>query len=132
MLLRYEENGGFWATPGGALEPGESYNHAVIRELREELGLQNVELGAHLATRTKDHLVAGQPVRQVERYYIARVQAKEVSPQSATQTDDILAWQWWTLPELNSTEQTVYPIELAAMIEEFLSSGAPETPVVLS
>jgi 8-oxo-dGTP pyrophosphatase MutT (NUDIX family) len=45
MLLRYDENGGFWATPGGSLEPGETSRQAVIRELREELGVGHVDLG---------------------------------------------------------------------------------------
>jgi ADP-ribose pyrophosphatase YjhB (NUDIX family) len=72
-LLRYDENGGFWANPGGSLEPGETYRQAVIRELREELGVQHVTLGPHLATRAKDHPVVGRDVRQVERYYLARV-----------------------------------------------------------
>jgi 8-oxo-dGTP pyrophosphatase MutT (NUDIX family) len=44
MLLRYDENGGFWATPGGSLEPGETHRQAVTRELREELGIQHVTL----------------------------------------------------------------------------------------
>jgi 8-oxo-dGTP pyrophosphatase MutT (NUDIX family) len=47
MLLRYDENGGFWATPGGSLEPGETHRQAVVRELREELGVQHVTLGPH-------------------------------------------------------------------------------------
>ena len=83
MLLRYDENGGFWATPGGSLEPGETPRQAVIRELREELGVRHVDLGPHLATRTKDHQVAGRDVRQAERYYLARVRPENVDPQSA-------------------------------------------------
>lgn len=31
---------GYWMPPGGALEPGESEADAVVREAREELGLE--------------------------------------------------------------------------------------------
>jgi 8-oxo-dGTP pyrophosphatase MutT (NUDIX family) len=80
MLLRYDENGGCWATPGGSLEPGETHRQAVIRELREELGIRYDNLGPHLATRTKDHPVAGRNIRQAERYYLVRVQSENVQP----------------------------------------------------
>jgi 8-oxo-dGTP pyrophosphatase MutT (NUDIX family) len=39
MLLLWHADGGWWATPGGALEPGESPAEAVVRECREETGL---------------------------------------------------------------------------------------------
>jgi 8-oxo-dGTP pyrophosphatase MutT (NUDIX family) len=100
VLLRYDENGAFWATPGGSLEPGETHLHAVIRELREELGIQHVDLGPHLATRIKDHPVAGRNVRQAEQYYLARVRPENVQPLSAANSDNIQEWRWWTLAEL--------------------------------
>ena len=31
--------GGYWTLPGGRIEPGESPRQAVVREIREELGL---------------------------------------------------------------------------------------------
>ncbi|MFE7171231.1 NUDIX domain-containing protein [Streptomyces sp. NPDC057616] len=47
MLLRYDEEGGFWATPGGSLEDGEDDATVPARELGEELGVEQkvVELG---------------------------------------------------------------------------------------
>jgi 8-oxo-dGTP pyrophosphatase MutT (NUDIX family) len=109
MLLRYDENGGFWATPGGSLEPGETHRQAVVRELREELGARHVTLGPHLATRTKDHPVAGRNVRQAERYYLARVQPENLLPQSAASPDNIQEWRWWTLAELAVERRGVFP-----------------------
>jgi len=41
---------GFWCFPGGALEPGEDERKALVREVREELGLE-VEPTRHLARR---------------------------------------------------------------------------------
>ena len=131
MLLRYDENGGFWATPGGSLEPGETPRQAVIRELREELGVRHVDLGPHLATRTKDHQVAGRDVRQAERYYLARVRPENVDPQSAANPDNIQEWRWWSLAELTATSQTVYPAELTELFRGILASGPPPAPLTL-
>jgi 8-oxo-dGTP pyrophosphatase MutT (NUDIX family) len=132
MLLRYDENGGFWATPGGSLEPGETHPQAVIRELREELGIQHVTLGPHLATRTKEHPVAGRPVRQAERYYLARIPAEAVQPGAATQTDNIRESRWWTLAEMTSTRQTIYPTGLSDLLQAVLTEGPPEQPATLN
>jgi 8-oxo-dGTP pyrophosphatase MutT (NUDIX family) len=131
MLLRYDENGGFWATPGGSLEPGETPRQAVIRELREELGVRHVDLGPHLATRTKDHQVAGRDVRQAEQYYLARVRPENVDPQSAASPDNIQEWRWWSLAELTATSQTVYPAELTELLRGILASGPPPEPLTL-
>lgn len=132
LLLRYDEGEGvFWATPGGALEPGETHAQAARRELHEELGVQHISLGPQLATRAKEHLVHGEPVRQVERYFIASIPTAEVDLTQATQTDDILAWQWWSLPDIDQTQQTVYPLGLTTLIQRYLTDGAPASPAAL-
>lgn len=40
LLLQRREDNGLWGLPGGAVEPGESVHEAVVREVREETGLE--------------------------------------------------------------------------------------------
>jgi double-stranded uracil-DNA glycosylase len=49
LLLRYaDEYGDWWVTPGGGREPGEDDEQTVRRELREEVGLAEFEIGPML------------------------------------------------------------------------------------
>jgi ADP-ribose pyrophosphatase YjhB (NUDIX family) len=50
MILRGHDPGrGLWSIPGGRIEPGESAEEAVVREVREETGLE-VRCGPLLGT----------------------------------------------------------------------------------
>ncbi|CAL9672535.1 RNA pyrophosphohydrolase (plasmid) [Streptomyces sp. enrichment culture] len=134
LLLRYDENGGFWATPGGSLEPGEDGITAMLRELHEELGINEkaVELGVQLAERSKDHLVGGRQVRQVEKYFLVRVGAAVVDPARASQPDNIREYRWWTVPDLRRAKETVHPSGLADLAVAVTEGRTPGVPVVLA
>ena len=40
ILLQRRSDNGFWGLPGGGVEPGESVTEAIVREVREETGLE--------------------------------------------------------------------------------------------
>jgi 8-oxo-dGTP pyrophosphatase MutT (NUDIX family) len=124
LLLRYDAPPPFgihWATPGGGLEPGEDYRSCAVRELREETGWDDVEMGDELPAlsgwRNLMHLA--RPLRQYECYFLARV---EVPRRPVTDvdgmhaSDGITCSRWWSLAELEATTDTVYPAGLAGLM----------------
>src|SRR3989338_8691847 len=40
IVVVYAENKGYWTLPGGGIEPGETYQEAVIREVKEESNMK--------------------------------------------------------------------------------------------
>jgi ADP-ribose pyrophosphatase len=68
---------GGWELPGGKVEPGEQPQDALLREIREELGVE-IELGAQV----EGPSAGGWPLgdRYVMQVWLARVTAGEPRP----------------------------------------------------
>ena len=63
----------YWATPGGGVEHGESFEQAAIRELQEETGIVCDEIGASVAQRD---FVMTLLVRKCTTRYVEKAAAK--------------------------------------------------------
>lgn len=126
LLLRYDDDppdGRHWATPGGGLNPGESYAAAASRELAEETGWDDIALlgEVHRDVRTMEH--GGRIVRQHECLFLARADraCRELGDVAAMHASDgIAAWRWWTLAELDTTAEVIWPAGLAGLIRDAL------------
>jgi 8-oxo-dGTP pyrophosphatase MutT (NUDIX family) len=122
LLFRYDDgppNGRHWSTPGGGLEPGESFAEGAQRELIEETGWTDVPVGRELEERELTMGYGERIVRQHERFFLARVPqvrrpVHDVAGMHAS--DCIAAWQWWTAEEIDVTDEVIWPGNLADLV----------------
>ena len=120
---------GAWFTVGGKVEEGESYLEAATREIAEETGILDAELGPVVWLR-EGVLGIPHPTRFVEQYVVARCDAAEPSrhgwqPDERELIDDI---RWWTLQELTVTPDAVFPPGLAQLLPDVLAGRFPPAP----
>jgi ADP-ribose pyrophosphatase YjhB (NUDIX family) len=134
LLVRFQfPDRAVWATPGGGIEDGESDEHALRRELAEESGLHEFDLGPLVWTRT--HVVpigGGRWDGQEERYYLVRALAFEPRPElswAQLRREGVTEVRWWTPDELEATDAVFAPRRLQALVRELILHGPPAEPL---
>lgn len=138
---RFGVDNSVWGPPGGGLEPGEHPEDGLRRELHEELGLIDVELGPMVWRRT--HIVAMDTGHdgQEDVMYLVRRPRFEPRPAigwDAMNAERVFDMRWWSLDDLRAIpvdeaisngEVRLAPRRLAGHFEALLRDGAPAEPI---
>lgn len=108
-----------WTLPGGHVEAGETFQQAMIREAKEELGLTVELIGmitlcqepnittlpAPVRVQTIEYTNDRGPQRKYEEFFLAHVVAGNIVPQAS----EIADYDWKTLKEIRELpEEGIY------------------------
>ncbi|RDI25523.1 NUDIX hydrolase [Lentzea flaviverrucosa] len=113
----------FWFTVGGGVEEGEELRDTAVREAFEETGLKLApeQLTGPMWRRRAVFSFDGRTFDAEEWFFHATVDgelAVDTSGFNDVEETIISGHRWWSAEELRSTEDTVYPVQLAELLPE--------------
>lgn len=136
LLVRFEfPTGTRWALPGGGLDPGETHESALHRELEEELGLRGVTIGPHIWNRL--HIIPfinGAYDGQCEQIHLVEVDdVFEPTPRLSWEqlnSEYVFELRWWRLADIESATDVVFvPASLSTLLRSLFEDGPPIAPI---
>ncbi len=119
LLVRFEHpvsGDAWWATVGGGIDPGESEEEALRREVREEAGLEEFEVGPLVHEREHTFPWDRRLIHQSERFFLVRVQRHEAVPTIDVAAEGVTDVRWWTPAELGAPRERLVPDDLARLV----------------
>lgn len=127
--------GSWWEIPGGGMEPGETSAHAAARELYEECGFADIEMGPVVWTQYVEFDFAMYHFKSFDRIHVATVDRADAWNPQGLEALEAAAFEdarWWTLDELLDADVRTLPERLREFLPAIVAGDLPDEPLDIS
>ena len=126
----------FWFTCGGGVEAGETVEASALREIFEETGIADADLGPAVwrSEGVMPGIDAGDPPRLFqETFVVARCAGGALARDGWTELENRFMddARWWTLAEIAGSAEVIYPKGLAGLLPDVLARRWPAEPITI-
>ena len=124
----------FWEIPGGGMDPGETSEQTAAREIVEETGITDFEMGPCIWTQQVQFTFAGMFFDSDERIHVAWCDGGEFSPRHL-EYFEALAFRgarWWEPDDLLASDEVLLPPRMREFLAPIVDDILPETPIDIS
>lgn len=124
------EDGTWWFTPGGGVDPGETTEEAARRELVEETGITEFDWGGLIARRRSEFQFMGATIHNDSDLFVVYTEVEAIDPSGwmPLEVETVVEYRWLNAEELKRLAEPVYPALLIDVLEDLCDRMLPDNP----